>query len=171
MGQWVWTVKPDAPKISTKLGKNWNESKPYFSERVGFSPGGIGPRSVRLFHGPAALASNHALDRLGVRGLLGRLAGEREHPMRTLELVGQRVGERVGLVERLSGFRGEGAEGRRMQIRAVVALREAVDEDLPVALQFGLEPIDLVRSLEGIALDAVGQLAEVVSEPTRCCAG
>src|SRR6476659_1376999 len=57
VGQWVWTVKPEAPKISTKFGKNWNESKPYFSERVGLIPGGIGPRSMRLFHGPAALAS------------------------------------------------------------------------------------------------------------------
>src|SRR5882757_276598 len=43
--------------MSTKLGKNWKESKPYLSERIGLSPGGIGPRSARLFHGPAALAS------------------------------------------------------------------------------------------------------------------
>src|ERR1700759_3876469 len=57
VGQWVCVLNPDEPKISTKLGKNWNESKPYFSERVGLSPAGIGPRSVRLFHGPAALAS------------------------------------------------------------------------------------------------------------------
>ena len=57
VGQWVCVLKPDEPKISTKLGKNWNESKPYFSERVGLSPAGIGPRSVRLVHGPAALAS------------------------------------------------------------------------------------------------------------------
>ena len=42
----------------------------------------------------------------------------------------------------------------------VVALGEAVEEDLPVALQFGLEPVDLVRPLERIALDAVRQLAE-----------
>ena len=49
-----------------------------------------------------------------------------------------------------------------MQIRAVIALGETVDEDLPVALQFGLEPVDLMRPVEGIALDAVGQLAEEV---------
>ena len=107
VGQWVWIVKPDAPKISTKLGKNWYESKPYFSERVGLSPGGIGPRSVRLFHGPGRTGLHHALDRLGVRRLLRRLAGEREHPVRTLELVGQRVGERIRLVQRLPGLRRE----------------------------------------------------------------
>src|SRR6185312_13808980 len=43
--------------MMTKLGKNWNESKPYFSDRVGLIPGGIEPRSTRLFQGPAALAS------------------------------------------------------------------------------------------------------------------
>ena len=38
-------------------GTDWNESNPYFSDRVGFIPGGIGPRSSFLFQGPAALAS------------------------------------------------------------------------------------------------------------------
>ena len=57
MGQWVWTVKPDAPKISTKFGKNWYESKPCLSDRMGLIPGGMGPRSTRLVQGPAALAS------------------------------------------------------------------------------------------------------------------
>src|SRR6185312_7916151 len=57
VGQCVCVEKPDEPKISTKLGKNWNESKPYFSARVGLMPSGMGPRSVRLVHGPAALAS------------------------------------------------------------------------------------------------------------------
>ena len=47
-----------------------------------------------------------------------------------------------------------------MQIGPVVTLRETVDEDLPVAPQFGLELIYLVRPVEGISLDAVRKLAE-----------
>ena len=81
--------------------------------------------------------------------------------MRALELVRQRIGERIRLVQRLLGFRREVAERRRVQIRAVIALGEAVDEDLPVALQLGLEPIHLVRPVKGIALDAMRQFAEV----------
>ena len=50
-----------------------------------------------------------------------------------------------------------------MQIRAVVALGEAVEEDLPVALQLGVESVDLVRPGKGIALDAMGQVAEVIA--------
>src|SRR5215475_7906457 len=57
VGQWVCVEKPDEPKISTKFGKNWYESKPYFSDCVGLIPVGMGPRSTRLVHGPAALAS------------------------------------------------------------------------------------------------------------------
>src|ERR1700722_6805525 len=56
VGQGVWTVKPDAPKMFTKLGKNWYESKPCLSDWMGLIPGGMGPRST-LVQGPAALAS------------------------------------------------------------------------------------------------------------------
>ena len=69
--------------------------------------------------------------------------------MRTFELVGQRIGEGIRLVERFLGLRGEVPERGGMQIRAVVALREAVDEDLPVTLQLGLEFIHLMRPVEG----------------------
>ena len=154
-----------------KLGKNWYESNPYFSERVGLSPDGIGPRSVRLFQGPAALASiTHSMGLEYGVFCDGSPANENVR-CGPLEPIGQGIGERVRLVERFLGFRREAAERRGVQIRAVVALREAVEEDLPVALQLGVESIDLVRSGKGIALDAMGQVAEVISAPTRCCAG
>ena len=160
VGQWVWMVKPDAPKISTKLGKNWNESKPYFSERVGLMPGGHRTAIGSLVPRPAALASiTHSIG-LEYGVFLRRLAGEGEHPVRALELVRQRIGERVRLVQRLLGLRGQAPNEDACRYGPVVALREAVDEDLPVALQFGLESIHLVRPGERIALDAVGQLAE-----------
>ena len=50
-----------------------------------------------------------------------------------------------------------------MKIGAVVALREAIDEDLPVALQLSLESVYLVRPFEGIALESLPQVAEEVA--------
>src|SRR6185312_9807110 len=42
--------------------------------------------------------------------------------------------------------------------------REAVHENLPVALQLSLEFINLMRPVEGIPLDSVRELAEVVAQ-------
>src|SRR6478735_7895552 len=49
---------------------------------------------------------HHTFNRLGVWRFLRRLPGEREHPMRTIDLVGQRVGKRIRLIKRISGLSG-----------------------------------------------------------------
>src|SRR5580693_4020437 len=81
--------------------------------------------------------------------------------MRPVEPIRQRVGEWIGLVERISGLCGEGAERGRVQIRPVVALGKTVDEDVPVALQLRLEAVHLMWTGKRIALDAVGKLTQI----------
>src|SRR3546814_14919690 len=75
--------------------------------------------------------------------------------MRALQRIRERVGKRIRLVEFGPGFGRQRAERGRMQIWTVIVLREAVDKYLPVALKFGLEPIELVRARARIAFQTM----------------
>src|SRR3546814_46706 len=87
--------------------------------------------------------------------------------MRALQLIRERVGKRIRLVEFGPGFGRQRAERGRMQIWTVIALREAVDKYLPVALKFGLEPIDLVRARERIAFQTMRKFTKERAQRLR----
>ncbi len=119
--------------------------------------GGAVPRTEQA----AAQHPVHRLDHLQVRGR--RLAApNRDHRVRARQLVMQGL---EPVLHDLGGFLFGVLP--LMQHRGVVELGERVDEQLPVAADFGSVGIDLGHFVEGIALQALGHRTQVFGQ--RCC--